>query len=66
MQRKKILLIACFLVLFLAALSMNAVHAQSVLEGKITGTVTDDNGEGLPGAAVEITGPAIMLSLIHI
>lgn len=60
MQRKKFLFNACFLVLFLAALSLNIVHAQSVMEGKITGTVTDDSGEFLPGATVEVAGPALM------
>jgi len=59
-MRKKILFIACFLVLFLTAVSMNLVQAQSVLEGKLTGTVADDQGELLPGATVEITGPSIM------
>ena len=57
---KKILFIACFLALFLTAINVNLVQAQSVLEGKLTGTVADDQGELLPGATVEITSPSIM------
>ncbi len=56
----KILFITCFLALFLTTISVNLVQAQSVLEGKLTGTVVDDSGELLPGATVEITGPSIM------
>ncbi|MFB0564692.1 MAG: TonB-dependent receptor domain-containing protein [Candidatus Aminicenantaceae bacterium] len=59
-MRKKILPIACFLVLYLTAVSVNLVQAQSILEGKLTGTVADDQGELLPGVTVEITGPSIM------
>ncbi|MGB6866363.1 MAG: TonB-dependent receptor [Candidatus Aminicenantaceae bacterium] len=57
---KKILFIACFLALFLTAISVNLVQAQSVLEGKLIGTVADDSGELLPGATVEITAESIM------
>ena len=59
-MRKKILFIACFLALFLTAANMNLVQAQSVLEGKLRGTVADDSGEMLPGTTVEITSPSIM------
>jgi hypothetical protein len=59
-MQKKILPIVCFLALFLTAISVNLIQAQSVLEGKLTGTVTDDQDEILPGATVEITGPSIM------
>jgi hypothetical protein len=48
---------------FAFALSFVAVipaRAQSVLEGKITGTVTDDKGESLPGVTVDLTGPSVM------
>ncbi len=57
---KKILAIVCFLALFLTAVSVNLVQAQSVLEGKLRGTVADDQGELLPGVTVEITSPSIM------
>jgi outer membrane receptor protein involved in Fe transport len=58
--RKKILSIACFLALFLTTVSVNLVQAQSVLEGKLTGTVEDNQGESLPGVTVDITGASIM------
>lgn len=59
-KARKILLVICFLALYLAAVNVNLVRAQSVLEGKLTGTVADDSGELLPGASAEITGPSIM------
>jgi len=49
-------LIAIFCVLLLVP----AVRAQSILDGKITGTITDDKGEALPGATVEVTSPALL------
>jgi hypothetical protein len=57
---KKIFIVTCILGLYLAAFSAHPVWAQSVLEGKITGTVSDDKGELLPGATAEITGPTLM------
>ena len=57
---KRILSVACLFVLCFAVLSVGVVRAQSVLEGKLTGTITDDKGEALPGVTVEITGPSIM------
>ncbi|NTV80990.1 MAG: carboxypeptidase regulatory-like domain-containing protein, partial [Candidatus Aminicenantes bacterium] len=59
MTRKHVAL-AFILMLGLAFLNVTALVAQSVMEGKITGTVTDDKGELLPGVSVEITGPSIM------
>ncbi|HVP23293.1 MAG TPA: carboxypeptidase regulatory-like domain-containing protein, partial [Conexivisphaerales archaeon] len=59
-MRKKILSTACVFALALSLVTVTAARAQSVLEGKITGTVTDDKGEALPGVTVELAGPSIM------
>ena len=60
MQRMKTHVIIGFLIFALAAVSVPLVQAQSVLEGKVLGTVTDEKGETLPGANAELTGPNIM------
>ncbi|HPW17874.1 MAG TPA: TonB-dependent receptor [Candidatus Aminicenantes bacterium] len=57
-MRKHLIVLA--LALGLVLLNGAALLAQSVMEGKITGTVTDENGEPLPGVSVEITGATIM------
>ena len=57
---KKILVATCVLAFALSFVAVIPARAQSVMEGKITGTVTDDKGEALPGATVELTGPSIM------
>ena len=57
---KKLLIVTCVFALCLAVVFVGVARAQSVMEGKVTGTVTDDKGEPLPGATVEISGPAIM------
>jgi outer membrane receptor protein involved in Fe transport len=57
---KKILTASLVLVVCLAFMNVAVVRAQSILDGKITGTITDDKGEPLPGATVEITSPALM------
>jgi len=49
-----------FLGICLAVISVNVARAQSILEGKITGTISDDKGEPLPGVTVEITSPILM------
>ncbi len=57
---KKILILICVFGLCLAVVNVKVARAQSVLEGKITGTITDDRGEPLPGVAVELKGPSLM------
>ena len=57
---RKFLTFAFVLVFGLAFLDGTVLNAQSVMEGKITGTVTDDKGELLPGVNIEIQGPSIM------
>ena len=59
-MRKKILAGTLILMACLAFVNVAAVRAQSILEGKITGMITDDKGEALPGVAVEISGPSLM------
>jgi hypothetical protein len=56
----KILFITYFFVFLFAVVNVSVIQAQSILNGKITGTITDDEGELLPGATVEITSPALM------
>ena len=61
MQRiKRILFVSWFLVLLIAFVGVTRIQAQSILEGKITGTITDDEGEPLPGATAELTSPGLM------
>jgi hypothetical protein len=59
-RARKIAFMICVLGLGLAAMNVSTARAQSILEGKITGTITDDKGEPLPGSNVEITSPALM------
>jgi hypothetical protein len=41
-------------------MSVEAVHAQSMQEGKLTGTVFSEDKLALPGATVEISSPALI------
>jgi hypothetical protein len=49
----------CLSFLFVGV-GVQAVRAQAILEGKVTGTVTSEDGVPLPGAAVEISSPALL------
>ena len=49
----------CFSVL-LVGVGVRSVRAQSILDGKATGTVMSDDGAPLPGATVEISGPSLL------
>src|SRR6266480_4703734 len=40
--------------------SVGSLHAQSIQEGKITGTVVSEDRLALPGATVEISSPALI------
>jgi hypothetical protein len=57
---KKILFAMVFLMLGLAFINVSVVRAQSILNGKLSGTITDDKGESLPGVTVEVTSPALI------
>ena len=57
---RKILSALLVLMFFLVAVHAGAAWAQSILDGKMTGTITDDKGEPLPGVIVEVMGPALM------
>jgi outer membrane receptor protein involved in Fe transport len=60
LRTKRFLFMGWLLVLLVAFIGVTKSQAQSILEGKITGTITDDKGEPLPGATVELTSPAMM------
>ena len=55
----KLVALVCFS-LFLSALCARSVHAQAIHEGKLTGTVTQEDGAVLPGATVDISGPQLL------
>jgi hypothetical protein len=49
----------CFTLLLVGA-SVRSARAQSILDGKATGTVTSEDGAPLPGATVEISSPSLL------
>jgi len=56
----KILSAICLLAFCVAFVSVSLVRAQSTMEGKLSGTITDDKGEPLPGVTVEVTSLSMM------
>ena len=46
--------------LLLVGVNVGSLRAQSILEGKATGTVKSEDGVPLPGAAVEISSPSLI------
>jgi hypothetical protein len=48
------------LALLLLGGAAGGAQAQSITEGKITGTVNSDDGMALPGASVEVSSPALI------
>jgi len=57
---KRSLLVMLSLAVGLAVFNGGAVRAQSILDGKVTGTIKEASGDPLPGVAVEISGPALV------
>jgi protocatechuate 3,4-dioxygenase beta subunit len=56
-MKKKRFLLACFMLVFLASLAMAQVTQQS---GRFEGRVVDDQGNPLPGVAVQATSPKLV------
>lgn len=57
---KKSVTAMCFSLLLFAGAGVREASAQAIHEGKVTGTVTSEDGASLPGATVEISGPALL------
>jgi Carboxypeptidase regulatory-like domain/TonB dependent receptor-like, beta-barrel/TonB-dependent Receptor Plug Domain len=58
-SRGRLVGLACASLLF-AGLGATSARAQAILEGKLTGTILDSGGAVLPGATVEVSGPALL------
>src|SRR5262245_52130100 len=51
---------ATFCSFLLVGVSARSIYAQAIHEGKVTGTVMSEDSSLLPGATVEIAGPALL------
>jgi len=60
MQLGRVSLTAACFSLVLVGVSVRTGHAQSIQQGKITGTVVSEDKLSLPGATVEISSPALI------
>jgi hypothetical protein len=59
-KRQRHLWMLGLLAVLMIAGTVAQARAQAILEGKLSGTITDDKGEFLPGVAVEVAGPALI------
>lgn len=60
LRTKRFLFMSWLLAILIAFVGVTRIQAQSILDGKLTGTITDDQGEPLPGVAVEVTSAALV------
>ena len=60
MRLRRLSLTALCFSLLVVGVGVRSVQAQAILEGKVTGTVTSEDGAPLPGASVEISSPALL------
>ena len=58
-RSRRLLAVACCSLLYLGVCA-TAVRAQAIHEGKLTGTVAQEDGAVIPGATVEIVGAALL------
>jgi hypothetical protein len=58
-SRWKVVVVACCSLFYLAVCA-TAARAQAIHEGKLTGTVTQEDQAVIPGATVEISSPALL------
>ena len=60
LRGKRFLFTCLILMIFTVFAGVADLRAQSISGGKLTGTITDDKGEPLPGVAVEVASPALI------
>jgi len=59
-KNQRQLWMTCILAVLMIVGTVALARGQSILVGKISGTIVDDGGEALPGVGVEISGPALI------